>query len=120
MDNYEFKDRGMLKWGGFLLAEHSARNEWELEKRNQVYPPMPLMDEDEINTVIQEAVLNNKSVSIQEKTVNIDGLHGANITGKIQGGENGELLIGNVRVMYENIRHITCIEIRKWSDFSDF
>ena len=120
MDNYEFKDRGMLKWGGFLLAEHSARNEHECETRNQFYPPLPLMDEDTINTVIQEAVLNNKSVSIQTKDINIDGLHAANITGKILGGENGELLIGDKRILYEDIRHISCVKIQKWNDFEEF
>ena len=119
MDYDEFKDRGMLKWGGFLLAEHSSRNETECEKRNQFYPPKPLMYEDEINAVIQEAILYNKSVSVQEKTVNVDGFHPADITGKILGGENGELYIGNMHIAYEEIRHISCSEFRKWSDSSD-
>ena len=118
-NQHEFQDRGMLKWGGFLLSEHSARNERESEIRNRFYPPKTLMDEESINMIIQEAVLHKQSVAIQKKSIDINGLHAPDIEGKITGGEDGTLYVGSHTVEYDEIRNIEVIHYKKWSDLSD-
>ncbi len=71
--NDEYQDRGMKKWAGFFLSEHTAEQEKIQKGLAHINSPKPQMSEQEIGEVLQVARLKNKSVAIQIETIDNEG-----------------------------------------------
>lgn len=71
--NDEYQDRGMKKWAGFFLSEHTAEQEKNQKGLAHINSPKPQMSEQEIGEVLQVARLKNKSVAIQIEAIDNEG-----------------------------------------------
>jgi len=71
--NDEYQDRGMKKWAGFFLSEHTAEQEKIQKGLAHINSPKPQMSEQEIGEVLQVARLKNKSVAIQIEAIDNEG-----------------------------------------------
>ncbi|EGP5189799.1 hypothetical protein EID59_14040 [Enterococcus faecium] len=71
--NDEYQDRGMKKWAGFFLSEHTAEQEKIQKRLAHINSPKPQMSEQEIGEVLQVARLKNKSVAIQIEAIDNEG-----------------------------------------------
>lgn len=71
--NDEYQDRGMKKWAGFFLSEHTAEQEKIQKWLAHINSPKLQMSEQEIGEVLQVARLKNKSVAIQIEAIDNEG-----------------------------------------------
>jgi len=105
-----YQDRGMVKWAGFYLSEHTSSMEKEQTKRRNPEVLKQEMSEDEIENVLSFALLKNQFVSIQLLEIEQGVFKGKTITGKIVGYDNGLIQIvtqygKEVGIDFEEIYH---------------
>lgn len=63
-ERWLYNDRGMAKWMGWLLSDHSAYLN-EAAKSDLPAAPLSEMTAEDIDSTLQNAWLNSKAVSIQ-------------------------------------------------------
>ena len=71
--NNQYHDRGMKKWAGFFLSEHTAEQEKIQKGLAHINPQKFQMSEQEISEVLQLAIVKNKPVAIQIEAIDSDG-----------------------------------------------
>lgn len=101
----DYHDRGMKKWQGFFLSDHtsslSKMDHNDYEQRRQSH--QMAMEPEDIADVINEAVVKNQQVAIDlaERTVN--GIIPKPIIGRIQGWFGEQLFVNDKPVLIEEI-----------------
>lgn len=113
--NSQYHDRGMKKWAGFFLSEHTAEQENIQKGLAHFNPPKPQMSEREISEILQLAIVKNKPVAIQIEAVDSDGNYYDDIIGKLKGSDSIGIYVGNEKVHYDEIRNIQIYDQVKWS-----
>ncbi|AQY49671.1 hypothetical protein PWEIH_06781 [Listeria weihenstephanensis FSL R9-0317] len=108
-----YKDRGMKKWGGFILSEHTAH----IEQANQAPQWKEAMDEASIQDVLEHALSHRVMLAIQEhQAIGIEAK--ADILGQLIGIEGDSIYIrtssGIKAIELSNIRHIEERRLEKW------
>lgn len=103
-------DRGIKKWGGFFLSEHSE----QIEREKQHFNWKEKMSEEHIEQILSDALLHQKVVIIQQKLVDddLDPFPKKDVEGHIIGVENGEIWLKSeetrVKILFTDIHHISC------------
>ncbi|TYC50880.1 hypothetical protein ESZ50_01300 [Weissella muntiaci] len=99
-----YKDRGMVKWQGYFLSDHTEdvrKNDTaRAVARNQ--KAMPEMELDEITEKLFKAYANNLHVSVQERSKQGENFPPI-IQGKVQGFDEQYIFIGNDRIELDNL-----------------
>jgi len=95
--DHDYHDRGIMKWQGYYLSDHtSALNQEAQEKDvrlNQKTPPK--MSTADINAAINHALIKSLPVTIYLNVREDDYQFPPPITGKIEGYEDNSLYIGD-------------------------
>ncbi|AEB29818.1 hypothetical protein CAR_c11260 [Carnobacterium sp. 17-4] len=117
--NDEYRDRGIKKWAGFYLSEHTAAQEKLTNEKKKFNPQKRQMNSQEITTVINEAVLKNKSIAIQIEAVDQNGHYKDDVVGLVIGGDELGIYVKDTKVDFDEIRNIQFISQRKWTDLTD-
>ncbi len=112
-DNYH--DRGMKKWAGFYLSEHTAIMEKLKLTEIQTIPQKEPQSPEIISQLIETAILKDLPISIQKEEVDQEGHYKPDIAGKICGYDSLGIYVHNEKIEYENIRHIGLTSHKKWS-----
>lgn len=107
--NSQYHDRGMKKWAGFFLSEHTAEQEKIQKGLAHANSPKPQMSEQEIGEVLQIARMKNKSVAVQIEAVNSDGRYYDDIMGHLKGFDSLGIYVGNAKVNYDEIRNVELV-----------
>lgn len=115
MNEPDYEDRGMLKWAGFYLSDHTEKLHGEQQNAKKVRIPKPQMEHDEIQAVINQAILKQALVTIQKEERNLSGLPPVEIVGHIYGGDEIGLFISNQKIHYDEISNIEILPFEKWS-----
>lgn len=110
-----YQDRKLLKWKGFYLSEHTRQMNAKKAEKAYVWPAKIAMDYDEIERILYEARLKGYNIAIQKEEVNEEGQYSPDIVGKIQGYDSRGIYVDNQKIDYDEIRHVACINIAKWS-----
>ncbi|MHC5252160.1 hypothetical protein ACYRE7_01335 [Listeria kieliensis] len=76
-------DRGMMKWSGFYLSDHTAQMEEESRKRKQIFVAKSEMSLEQIGEVLEEAFSKGRVVSLQMAELNEEHVYEADLTGKV-------------------------------------
>lgn len=115
-----YKDRGMVKWAGFYLSEHTdtLHNEKTAEANRPVQKMQ--MDVDEIGEILSEAVLKSRKIVIQIEERDSNGYYQPDIIGIIQGSDELGIYVGSTKVGYDEIRNVAFSNELKWSDMERF
>lgn len=102
---YDYHDRGMMKWQGFYLSDHtSARTKKSNEEKSkQALTHAIKMTSHEIAEVINSAIMKSTPVSIDLSTKNIDGTLLEPVTGLIDGWYEDNLIINDAKVNIADI-----------------
>lgn len=102
---YDYHDRGMMKWQGFYLSDHtSARTKKSNEEKSkQTLTHAIKMTSREIAEVINSAIMKSTPVSIDLSTKNIDGTLLEPVTGLIDGWYEDNLIINDAKVNIADI-----------------
>ncbi|EUJ47411.1 hypothetical protein [Paenilisteria rocourtiae] len=108
-----YKDRGLKKWGGFILSEHTAH----MEQSNRIPQWKVAMDEAAIQSILTHATSHHVMLAIQEyQAVGIDAQ--PDIVGQLIGIEGDSIYIrtssGIQAIELTNIRHVEERRIEKW------
>lgn len=113
--NNHYTDRGVKKYMGFYLSEHTRDLKKDKQTRNHINFGLEAMSFKEISEIIEISLLKNLPVLIQPNIVSVDGKgFSDNIIGEIV-GFNGDLLyVDNVCISLNLIRHIHLLERTKW------
>lgn len=116
----DYDDRGMMKWMGFYLSEHTTEMEKEALLRNKVWARKESMNEIQIGTILNEAFQNHQIVTIQLSELNVEGSAFEDIIGSIEGFDENTLYVLNLEdgiqlVPIDSINHIEITEQSKWS-----
>lgn len=113
--NDQYHDRGMKKWAGFFLSEHTAEQEKIQKGFANINAPKPQMSEQEIGEVLQLAIVKNKPVAIQIEAVDSNGDYYDDIIGHLKGSDSLGFYVGNGKVHYDEIRNVELVDHLKWS-----
>lgn len=119
----DYNDRGMMKWLGFYLSEHTSEMEKDDRHRKTVVQRKPAMTESEIAVILETAFLSGNPVSIQQACLNNEGQAEPDLVGEIIGFEDNELFISDIHgeiqlLALTEINHVTLLAQAKWSDVS--
>jgi len=111
----EYQDRGMLKWQGFYLSDHTSKlnqlQKYDHEIRQRQHSKQ--MTAKEIAKVIDEAVTKNLEVIIEPAIIDKDLFLTPFIQGKISGYYQDNLVIGNHLIKLNEIYAIKILKQKK-------
>lgn len=113
--NEEFRDRGIKKWAGFYLSEHTAVQESLTANRKKVNHQKPQMGMDEITSIINEAILKSKQVAIQVEEVDANGHYNDDVVGLVSGGDEMGIYVKYTKVNFDEIRNVQFVSFKKWN-----
>ncbi len=109
-DNH-YVDRGMLKWQGYYLSDHTSALNKEAEEKQRHFEPKPLQSMAEISQRLATAYANIYRVSIQCYAHNSEGKLSADIIGHVKGYDDVSVFIEeNGFLRLDDIRHVTVLK----------
>lgn len=114
--NDVYRDRGMKKWAGFILSEHTLEQEKYEKAKKKVNVPKPQMSPEDIYTTMQQAQIKNKRIAVQRVAVDIEGNYYDDVIGLLKGADSRGIYIGNERIDFHEIRHVELLNHKKWSE----
>ncbi|MBN6205041.1 hypothetical protein JYK21_01140 [Ralstonia pickettii] len=120
-DQLGYKDRGIVKWLGMMLSDHS-----EALKKEKAYSQMldvaakEEMTETEISQVLHKAFINNSPVLIQANVMR-NGSHYQDLKCKVIGYTNGKIYLKlkdgrKTSCTIEDIRNLEFMNALDWHD----
>ena len=101
-----YQDRGMKKWQGLMLSDHTAainRSKLDLDK---VYIKKKTMTQEESSELLMYAYANHKLVSVQLKELDADGNVQPDIVGVVEGYNIDDIIVSSKRISLDNINHV--------------
>lgn len=102
-----YQDRGMKKWAGFFLSDHTAKINQSNRQRQMIYSKKPEMTDIEISKVLLTAFSNHQKVNIQLKNRDQNGNLSADIEGMVEGYyQQDTIIISGCLVDLEDINHV--------------
>ncbi|MBO0454819.1 MULTISPECIES: hypothetical protein [Enterococcus] len=113
-----YQDRGMMKWIGFYLSDHTAVLGKEAVERNHINAGKEQMSLEEIGEVLQQGYLKNKRLAIQLETLDNEGNYLNDLVGKIVGQKEEQIYLneeerGMLHLTIEQIHHVTLLGPKK-------
>lgn len=107
---HDYQDRGMRKWQGYFLSDHTAALKRQAEDLAVDYPPLPKQDTGVVRELLGGALANGNSVSIQLDEVDPEGKMYPPTEGKLRTlTDNDEVMIGEQFIAISAIRHVEVI-----------
>lgn len=88
-----YHDRGMLKWAGFFLSDHTLKIQKDVEKRNKVYEKREEMSFTDVSNLLMQAYTLQVAVSVQLRKLNDELRYEEDIQGYIIGFSDDSVVI---------------------------
>lgn len=109
---HDYHDRGMMKWQGFYLSDHTSVRAKEASAADVQLHRMHLakMSVEQISNVINEAIVKKEVVTVDLAQRNQDGQIPAPITGRITGWVANQLIVNQKAIYIEEIYAIKRIK----------
>lgn len=111
----QYEDRGMKKWQGFFLSEHTANIAKGNERVNKIVPQKRIMTMGEIGQICEFAFNNQRQVAVQLEIRDAEGKYFDDTIGFINGYDELGYMIGDTKVHYDEIRNVELFDFHKWS-----
>lgn len=105
-----YQDRGMKKWAGFFLSDHTLKINKDRAKRAVVYPKKETMSEEESSRLLFKAFSDHYFVRVQLKQVDDNGNYQADICGFVEGYEDTQIIISGQKVALHEINNVVLAE----------
>ncbi len=97
-----YQDRGMKKWAGFFLSDHTAMI--NKETRQKSVPDRAEMSREECGKVLGAAFGNQQLVAVQLKEVDENGDRPEEIVGFVRGYAEDKVVIGDKAIALDDLR----------------
>lgn len=114
--NERYVDRGTIKWMGMFLSEHTASMHEDKKKRYIIVEQKEQMSEDDIFSILNEAIINNSMIIVQIEEITTDGNYSEDLIGWIEGYEDSYLYLSGNKIVLDSIRNIQLYNQTKWSE----
>lgn len=116
-EKWLYNDRGMMKWMGWLLSDHSAFME-KSKLQEAGKDVKPEMDQRQVSKNLASAWENGEVVTIQMNSIE-DNSFVPEIKGQVIGFNAGQIYLlleegTTSRLNVENIRYVTATPSQKW------
>ena len=113
-----YQDRGMMKWIGFYLSDHTVVLDKESKERNRINDEKEQMTVEEIGETLQRAYLQNKRIAIQLEALDSEGNFLDDLVGKIVGQREERIYLdeeerGMLHLEIEQIHHVEVLNPKK-------
>lgn len=94
---YDYYDRGMMKWAGYYLSDHTTelKKEQTLSHNKDQQTIGKQQAEDKIGDGLFHSYVNKRTVSIQLKRVDINGRPVRRIVGIVVGYNETKVILNN-------------------------
>lgn len=112
---HPYQDRKKLKWNGFFLSEHTATIAQQRKQSAIVIKPKEKLTEEEIGSILSEAVVKSKRVAVQLDKV-VDDSYLPDIAGMVSGYDETGIYVGGERINFDEIRNVEFQSVTKWSE----
>lgn len=113
--NSYYHDRGIQKYVGFYLSEHTREVEKERKENHRFNFGLEEMSSEKISEMIEIALLKDLPVVIQPNIKSMDNRgFRDNIMGKVLGFDGDVLYLNNGSISMDFIRHIVISPSVKW------
>lgn len=101
-----YRDRGMKKWAGFFLSDHTSSIAGQRARESVVYQPKPELSAAENSSLLLKAYENNYQVRVQVKKVDAEGHFLPDIVAFVVGISEDGILLGSQLVHLDEINHV--------------
>lgn len=101
-----YQDRGMKKWTGFFLSDHTLKINRDRAKRAVVYHKKSEMSEALISQMLFKAFSDHYYVKVQLKELDNEGKLKADVCGFVEGYQEKNIIISGKKVAIDNINHV--------------
>ncbi|BAN74874.1 MULTISPECIES: hypothetical protein [Lacticaseibacillus] len=103
-------DRGMRKWQGYYLSDHTAALKKQAKAESVTYPPLSLQEQPYIRMILLRAYAEGQSVTLQLDLQTPNGQMLPPITGKVAGLSDSDVVnVDGQNISIDMIRHIDLI-----------
>lgn len=111
VDNFfkNYRDRGMVKWQGFFLSDHTQNIEKMKYDDNHHEVHRPDQDLDKISELLMTAFTTRAAVNVQLKQMDHNGNYFDSLNGFISGYQDTDVFIDNKPVGLEEISSVEFI-----------
>ncbi|WP_419154755.1 hypothetical protein [Weissella minor] len=101
----DYKDRGMVKWQGFYLSDHTedVKRYSDESKRLDSLTIKPQMTESDISDILFQSYTKKSLIKIQLNQINEESKVSDNITGIVKGFNENKVYVGDTVVEFEMI-----------------
>ncbi|WP_127849604.1 hypothetical protein [Lacticaseibacillus hulanensis] len=103
---HQYRDRGMTKWQGYYLSDHTSALNKAKQAAAVTYPPRPQQSPEQIGVILADAFANSHPVAIQLTSIAPNGEYGPDILGLVRGYTDTDVVIGSSRIDLETIRNV--------------
>ncbi|MCH5461971.1 hypothetical protein L3V66_04225 [Secundilactobacillus sp. HBUAS58055] len=83
--DHDYRDRGVVKWQGYYLSDHTAALKKQAKQEAKKYPARTQQSLEEMAQFLSEAYAKGKTVSIQLNERDLNGECLPDIVGKVIG-----------------------------------
>lgn len=108
-----YHDRGMQKWGGFFLSDHTVQINKDNQKANTFYRKEAEMDLQEISRIFFKAFSNHYKIRLQLKDRNYNNEFKKDITGFVDGYHDSQIIVSGYAIELEDINHVEILRPNK-------
>lgn len=112
-ENWLYHDRGMMKWMGFFMSDHTVYMDQQKGKE-AAERPLPQMESTVIDRLLQQSWRQTNPLSLQVDR----GDHYQTVAGIVIGYEQELVYLqgesGLMTIKFATIRHVTLKKAEKW------
>lgn len=101
-----YHDRGMKKWTGFFLSDHTLKINQEEKRAHTIYQAKKTMSAAEISQLLLFAFSNHRLISIQLKEIDQEGHYQQEIAGFVQGYFEDQIIVSTKKIKLSAIKHV--------------
>ncbi|WP_179394875.1 phage infection protein [Lacticaseibacillus absianus] len=111
---HEYVDRGMLKWQGFFLSDHTAALKRQAAAEQAAPTDLPAQSQALIRAALARAFATGQSVRAQPTGLTPDGTHLPPFVGVVGGYTTDDgVRIGTQTVTITELRHVAVLPFKK-------
>ena len=105
--DHVYQDRGMVKWQGFYLSDHTSALNQQSAQHQHINAAQPQQSLNMITTWLQQAYLTNRPITIQLNERDSNDQFLPNIIGKVTGYYDTDIVLnGQQLIPLTMIRHL--------------
>lgn len=105
--DHDYRDRGVIKWQGFYLSDHTAALKKQAKQEAKKYPARVQQSLEDMSQLLSEAFANGQTVSIQLNNRDMNGDFLPDLVGKVIGYEDEMVyLAGHDGVALMDMRNV--------------